>query len=180
MEIHVHRCLDQMKPRNRTSNYGHSFTITRASIFPRLSPTASRPTDRLRLLPASPGIRHHAAPSPTRCSALQRRQASPPLRGTPRSPDRRLQTAGGRRWKARGRTVRRNAPDPPSELETQANPALESPSPRRRKSRAHASGWPLPAFQTLSGYIDAGSPIKGTSRLHRCCDRNGQKFSASV
>jgi hypothetical protein len=103
-----------------------------------------------------------------------------PHRSKARSRDRRLQTADGRRWKARRRTVRRNALDPPSELETPANPALECPSLRRRKSRGARLRWPLPAFQTRSGYIDAGSPIKGTSRLHRCCDRNGQKFSAGV
>ena len=74
-----------------------------------------------------------------------------------RSRDRRPQTADGRRWKARRRTVR-NALDPPSELETPANPALESPSLRRRKSRAHASRGRFPPFKPAAATSMPGAP----------------------
>ena len=172
-----------MGPRNRTANYGHSFTITRASIFPRLSPTASRPTDRLRLLPASPRIRHHAAPSPTRS---QRAPAQASIPTAPRhSALTRPSTADGRRPTVEGATADRR--------QSAETPWTRRPSSRRRRTRrlsprasvAARAGRTLHVAASrrsnpVSGYIDAGSPIKGTSRPHRCCDRNGQKFSAGV
>jgi len=83
--------------------------------------------DCLGVLPPSPRLRHHAAPLPPTRSERAPAEASVPT--APRlacSRDRRLQTADGRRWKARRRTVRRNALDPPSEVETPANPGASS------------------------------------------------------
>jgi hypothetical protein len=122
-----------------------------------------RATDCLRLLPPSPRIRHHAAPSPHSITARSSGgQRPPPLQGTACSRDRRPQTADGRRCKARRRTVRRNALDPPSEVETPGNPALKCPSPRRRKSRAHASrsGGRFPLFKPGTRRTDRDQRLK--------------------
>ena len=103
------------------------------------APTRASPSDRPpQATPAFTSYPASRRPIPPHDhGALQRRQAPPPLQDTPCSRDRRPQTADGRQRKARQRTVPPKPPGPA--LETPANPALECPSPRRRKNTAHAS-----------------------------------------
>ena len=99
-----------------------------------------RATDRLRPLPPSPRIRHHAAPSPHSITARSSEGKRPHRsKDTPCSRDRRPQTADRRRPTVKGATADSPAETPGPALETPANPALECPSPRRRKNTAHAS-----------------------------------------
>ena len=134
---------------------------------------ASPSGDRLTPLPPSPRIRYHAAPSPHTITARSnggKRPTAPRhcVLTRPSTADRRRPTADRRDG---GRSAE-NAPDPPSEIEAPAKPALETAQRISSPVRAASSsvtgvccGWrvpeppstqehgaclrrPLPAFQT--------------------------------
>ena len=120
------------------------FVSTPVSTHQRALPRAD---DCLGLLPASPRIRHHAAPIPPLdhgSSGGKRPHRSKALRAH-ETVDCRPPTAdGGRRdggqsaetpWTRRPRWRRRRTR------------RLSCPSPRRRKSKAHASGGRFPLFK---------------------------------
>ena len=112
------------------------------------APTRASPSGRLP--GAAPGFTSYPAsrrPHPPTRSRLERRQASPPLQGTACSRDRRLQTADGRRWKARRRTVAETPWTRRPRWRRRRTRRLSCPSPRRRKSKAHASGGRFPLFK---------------------------------